>query len=83
MALTLAFVFGTWAYQARGPSIPSNCFIAEDGDEICGSINGAAYHHVGTVLLPRGCFREPHIPCVPTIVAGQRRLMLRHNPPPV
>jgi hypothetical protein len=42
VALTLAFVFGTWAYQARGPSIPSNCFIAEDGDEICGSINGAA-----------------------------------------
>jgi hypothetical protein len=42
VVLLLAFVFGTWAYQARRPSIPSNCFITEDGSEICGSINGSA-----------------------------------------
>jgi hypothetical protein len=42
VAFSLAFVFGTWAYQARGPSIPSNCFIAEGGHEICGSVNGSS-----------------------------------------
>jgi len=41
VALMLAFVFGTWAYQARGPSIPSNCSIAYDGEEICGLVDGS------------------------------------------
>ena len=42
VALMLALVFATWANQARGPSIPSNCFIAADGDEICGLLNGSS-----------------------------------------
>jgi hypothetical protein len=39
--LMLAFVFATWAYQARGPRIPSNCFITANGSVICGSVNGS------------------------------------------
>ena len=42
VALMLAFVFASWAYQARGPSIPSNCFIAKDGDGVCGLLNGSS-----------------------------------------
>jgi hypothetical protein len=41
LLVAIVMLVGVWSYANRGPSIPSNCSVAYDGDVICGLVKGA------------------------------------------
>jgi len=38
LLVSIAMPVGVWSYANRGPSIPSNCTIGYNGEEICGLV---------------------------------------------
>lgn len=52
LLVAIVMLAGVWSYAHREPSIPSNCSIAYDGEEICGLVG--VPQHVATMVSAAG-----------------------------